>query len=95
VAAAGGSVALSAIQSFAEPHRRATAIAIMLMMSSLIGLGLGPTAVGMMSDALSQSRGENSLRYALAISTIFLVWASAHFLMSGKHARQDTIHHAS
>ena len=95
VAAAGGSVALSAIQSFAEPHRRATAIAIMLMMSSLIGLGLGPTAVGMMSDALSQSRGENSLRYALAISTIFLVWASAHFLMSGKYARQDAIHHAS
>jgi len=88
VAAAGGAVALSAIQSFAEPHRRATAIAIMLMLSSLIGLGLGPTAVGMISDALVLTAGADSLRYALAISTVFLLWASAHFFMAARHATE-------
>lgn len=89
IAAAGGSVALSAIQSFAEPHRRATAIAIMLMLSSLIGLGLGPTAVGIMSDALTSSSGADSLRYALAISTVFLLWASTHFFIAARYATAD------
>jgi predicted MFS family arabinose efflux permease len=89
VAAAGGAVALSAIQSFAEPHRRATAIAIMLMLSSLIGLGLGPTAVGMMSDSLAASEGANSLRYALAGSSVLLLWASMHFWLAARHAVRD------
>lgn len=89
VAAAGGAVALSAVQSFAEPHRRATAIAIVLMLSSLIGLGLGPTMVGILSDALSSATGDDSLRYALVISTVFLLWAGVHFLLSARHARAD------
>jgi predicted MFS family arabinose efflux permease len=91
VAAAGGAVALSAIQSFAEPHRRATAIAIMLMLSSLIGLGLGPTAVGMISDALALSSGADSLRYALAISTSFLLWASFHFWCASRNASAEIV----
>lgn len=91
VAAAGGAVALSAIQTFAEPHRRATAIAIMLMLSSLIGLGIGPTAVGAMSDALSSAAGDDSLRYALVISTAFLLWAGTHFLLAARHAQSDTV----
>jgi MFS family permease len=89
VASAGGAVALSAIQTFAEPHRRATAIAIMLMLSSLIGLGVGPTAVGVLSDALSPATGGDSLRYALVISTAFLLWASTHYLLAARHARAD------
>jgi len=89
VASAGGAVALSAIQTFAEPHRRATAIAIMLMLSSLIGLGVGPTGVGVLSDALSPATGGDSLRYALVLSTAFLLWASAHFLFAARHARAD------
>lgn len=79
IAAAGGGVALAAIQSFAEPHRRATAVAIMMFLSSLIGLGLGPAAVGAISDALAGRFGTESLRYALMISTIFLAWAGLHF----------------
>lgn len=90
-AAAGSTVALSAIQSFAEPHRRATAIAVMLLLSSLIGLGFGPVAVGVMSDALNAQTGTDSLRYALMVSTILLFWAALHFLMAAKSARQDRI----
>ena len=89
VAATGGTVALSAIQTFAEPHRRATAIAIMLMLSSLIGLGLGPAAVGVMSDALTPASGTGSLRYALALATVFLLWASVHFLLAARNARAN------
>lgn len=86
VASAGGAVSLSAIQSFAEPHRRATAIAIMLMLSSLIGLGIGPTAVGVISDFLAPTSGDDSLRHALAITTMFLPWAAVHFWLASRSA---------
>jgi len=82
--AAGGTVAISAIQSFAEPHRRATAVAVMVLLSSLIGLGLGPAAVGVASDALSGALGTQSLRYALILSTAFLAWAALHFVAAAR-----------
>lgn len=84
LAAGGGVVAISAIQSFAEPNRRATAVAVMMFMSSLIGLGLGPAAVGLTSDLLSGAFGPESLRYALMLSTVFLGWAAWHFLAAAR-----------
>lgn len=91
IAASGGGVALSAIQSFAEPHRRATAVSLVLFLSSLLGLGAGPFAVGLISDLLEPRLGGESLRYALAISTGALIWAGAHFAMAARSARQDQI----
>lgn len=84
LAAAGGTVAISAIQSFAEPHRRATAVAVMVLLSSLIGLGLGPAAVGLASDALASAFGTQSLRYALMLSTAILAWAALHFVAAAR-----------
>lgn len=88
LAAGGGAVALSAIQSFAEPHRRATAVAVMMFLSSLIGLGLGPAAVGAASDFLIERLGPQSLRYSLMLSTTFLGWASFHFFCAARAAQQ-------
>lgn len=87
VAAAGGAVALAAIQSFAEANRRATAVAIMMFLSALIGLGLGPAFVGMVSDLLSPTFGKHALAYALMISTIFLAWAALHFVLAAAAMR--------
>lgn len=86
LAAAGGAVAIAAIQSFAEPDRRATAVAVMMFLSSLIGLGLGPAAVGAMSDALAVRFGAESLRWSLVVSTAFLGWAACHFLAAARAA---------
>ncbi len=91
IAASGGGVALSAIQSFAEPNRRATAISLVLFLSSLLGLGAGPFAVGLISDLLEPRFGVESLRYALVISTAALIWAGAHFAMAARTARQDQV----
>lgn len=92
VASAGGAVSLSAIQSYAEPHRRATAVAIMLMTSSLIGLGIGPAAVGLISDMLAASSGQNSLRHALALTTAMLPLAGVHFWLAARAAgRSDPL----
>lgn len=91
LAAGGGAVAISAIQSFAEPHRRATAVAVMMFLSSLIGLGLGPAAVGITSDALASKFGSESLRHALILSTLSLIWAAAHFLAAARSVTTSQI----
>lgn len=91
LAASGGGVALSAIQSFAEPNRRATAISLVLFLSSLLGLGLGPWLVGVTSDVLAPTMGKESLRYALLISTAALVWAGLHFYLSARRAERDRV----
>ena len=53
------------IVSLAGPHRRAIAITFVLFVNNLVGLGLGPQVVGILSDALQPGFGAASLRYAL------------------------------
>lgn len=62
IASAAYGPAFAMIQTIAAPQMRAKATAISLLVSNLIGAGLGPLAVGMLSDGLS---GDNSLRVAL------------------------------
>lgn len=87
----GGVAAMSAIQSFAEPNRRATAVALTLFLTSVLGLGLGPLLVGMFSDEMKPAFGLDSLRYALLASTAALVWAGTHFYLSSRSATEDAV----
>ncbi|NWG46500.1 MAG: MFS transporter [Alphaproteobacteria bacterium] len=85
---AATTTALSSLQTPVEPHRRATAIALALLISTLAGLGLGPTVIGAVSDSLAPRLGVDSLRGALLASTVLLLWAAAHFwLAAGASAR--------
>ncbi|MCC6076522.1 spinster family MFS transporter [Pseudomonas sp. GCM10022188] len=45
--------------------RRGTAMAMQTMLSTILGVGLGPLATGMLSDLLQPAFGAESLRYAL------------------------------
>jgi MFS family permease len=56
---------LATIQTLSPSRMRATAMMLMYLLSNLIGLGLGPLAVGALSEALKPILGEESLRYAL------------------------------
>lgn len=91
VASSGAGVALSAVQSFAEPHRRATAIAMVLFLSAFIGLGAGPLVIGLLSDALAPLAGRGSLRWALAAAAAAFVWAATHLTLAGLHAKSDRV----
>ena len=55
----------AATQTLVPPRMRAMSIAIVLLVSNLIGLGFGPLAAGSLSDALRPIAGNDSLRYAL------------------------------
>jgi MFS family permease len=60
----------SSVQGLADPQARAMASAVLLFFQNLIGLGLGPLRVGMLSDALKPAYGEDSVRYVLYAASL-------------------------
>ena len=77
------------IQNLAPMRMRALASAMLLFILNIIGLGLGPFLVGVLSDLLSGPFGIDSLRYAILIATVAYLWAGAHFLFAGRTIRRD------
>ncbi len=81
-------------QSIVPPHMRATTSAILLFTINLIGLGLGPLAVGILSDVMANGFGLGSaegVRWALMISTCFGVVAFALFWVARKTIREEMV----
>lgn len=72
------------VQSLAPLHMRSTVSAIMLFILNLIALGLGPLAVGALSDLLNPAYGTQSLRYALMLTSLLNLWAAYHYLVAGR-----------
>lgn len=81
----------SAVYGVAPDRERAMAIALLGLVTNLIGLGLGPVIIGGVSDLLNPAFGADSLRYALASSVVFLGWAALHMLQGAKTFRQDYV----
>ena len=77
-------------QSIAKPHMRALASAVLLFIINLIGLGLGPWALGALSDGLAPRFGTESLRYALVIVVIIgNIWSTLHYMLAARTLRED------
>lgn len=79
-------------QALATLRVRAIAISILLFMQTLIGLGLGPLFVGMISDGLAAGAGISSLRYAMVIVGLVNIWAAAHYFLGARTLLQDLAH---
>ena len=67
------------IQGLAPVKLRALWAAITLLVINLIGLGIGPTLIGVLSDLLEPRFGQESLRYALLIVAMCTPWAIFHY----------------
>lgn len=79
----------AAAQSLAAPRMRAVAASILLFSKALVGMGLGPLMVGVLSDRLAPALGQDSLRWALLLVPAFNAWAGWHFFIAARHLRQD------
>jgi MFS family permease len=77
------------IQSVAPLAIRATAAAITFFILNLIALGLGPLFVGMISDFLKPTFGNDSLRWALMGTSFINIWAGIHFVLAGPAYRRE------
>ncbi|HTO07600.1 MAG TPA: MFS transporter [Myxococcota bacterium] len=77
-------------QSLVRPNMRALASAILLFIINLIGLGLGPLLVGILSDKLRPTYGDESVRYALLwVVVIGASWATLQYLLAGRTLARD------
>ena len=65
-------ISIAALNNVIPAHQRAVANAVNVVFYTVLGSGLGPFFVGMLSDALTQSAGKEGLRYALAFLTVAL-----------------------
>lgn len=68
---------------------RALTSAILFLFLNLIGLGLGPLIIGMISDFLQPNYGNESLRWALSIGFVMNLLVIYLFWSSAKHIRFD------
>lgn len=69
---------------------RSTASAILFLILNIVGLGLGPIAVGALSDYLEPTLGIESLRYAMVYLLPFVMtWSSLHFYLASRTLRED------
>ena len=72
-------VIFSSIQNLVNDRMRAVAIALIFFAANLIGFGMGPVAVGLVSDLLAPHLGQESLRYALVFFSPGFLWVAFHY----------------
>lgn len=79
---------VAAVHRLAEPHQRATASAILLMVGSILG-GLGPLLTGLISDALASHLGAAALARGLLVVPATLVGAAVLFGLAASRYSKD------
>lgn len=77
------------IHALVPQRMRAMSIAILFLFANLVGMGLGPLAVGVLSDVFHPWAGENSLRYALLALTPGYLWCALHLWRAGITVARD------
>ncbi len=75
---------LALIQTLSPVPMRAVASAIAMFCLNLIGMGLGPLIIGLLSDSLIPVFGDASLKIALASFCLLGLWGAFHFALCGK-----------
>ncbi|MFI4889916.1 MAG: spinster family MFS transporter [Steroidobacterales bacterium] len=80
---------LAAMQQLVPASMRATASALFLFINNLIGIGLGSTLIGVLSDTLRVRAGVESLRYAILAGTGFYVVAAILYLFAAGRLERD------
>ena len=75
---------IAMVQTLSPVHMRAVSSAIKMLCLNLIGMGLGPLLVGLLSDLLTPQHGEDALSVALAFFTLVGLWGTVHFWLCGR-----------
>ncbi len=89
----------AAIQSLARNETRAVAVAVYLLISGLIGMGMGSLFVGLLNDVFKDMQmaegvpeaaaNASGLVQALAIVALFNIWAGIHFFLAARGLAKD------
>ena len=80
---------LAMLHTLVKPEMRSLASAILLFINNIIGLGLGPLMIGVLSDYFSTDYGARALPYAMVASALLAIWASFHLWLASRTLRAD------
>lgn len=80
---------LAAVQTLARSDMRAFAASLLIFLANLVGVGLGPLVVGLLSDAWLGKYGPESLRMALLTIPPLFVWAAVHYEAAARALAAD------
>ncbi len=84
--------AFAVAQNLAKLRMRAVAAAILIFVINMIGLGLGPQAVGVLNDLLAGTFGDHAIRYSLmGVQAVMLLLAGLHFFLGARTLREDLL----
>lgn len=83
----GPSIAIT--HTLLSPSMRAMGSAVLFLILNLIGLGLGPLFVGVVSDALTPAYGTESLRYSMAITSLVGIASAICFAIAANRLPSD------
>ena len=81
----------TAVQHLVPPPMRSTASATFLLINNLIGLGLGPTLIGALSELFKERFGTEALRYAAVSVVGFYVLASFLMFFAASRVSRDWV----
>lgn len=73
----------------ASPQRRATASALLHMMSAVFAAGIGPFVVGILNDQLQPFFGEQAVRYSLLLIAATVCWGCLHAWWASQTVREE------
>lgn len=81
---------ITMIHGMVAPNMRATGSALFLLAANIVGLGMGPSVTGLLSDVLQDRHAEQSIRYALLyIAPTITMISALMFWRCAVHLRAD------
>lgn len=83
------SISYAAMQELAPPRMRAMASAVMLLCLTLIGIGIGPVLVGVLSDAFAAEWGQRSIARALLWLLVLNAASVIFYLLAARNYREN------
>ena len=81
---------IASVHSMVGLKMRAVSSALLFFILNIIGLGMGPTTVGLVSDLLADQHGVDSLRYAMMyIIPTAMFMSGVFYLVAARYIRDD------
>jgi MFS family permease len=77
------------MQRLVANEMRATSVALALMIANLVGMGLGPQIVGILSDHWMPAMGADSLKMAMLVVSTAALWSACHFWLAARTIKAD------
>jgi MFS family permease len=81
------------VQALVPPGQRTLACAVLLLFMNLIGFGLGPVFVGLVSDSLTPAFGTEAIRYGLLVAMVTYIAAGACYFAASRSFHEQTYEH--